>query len=52
MNNAVAEHPVLVRARPWVAQYPEGVPADVRIDPHMTLVDALKGTFRQTVRQA
>jgi long-chain acyl-CoA synthetase len=33
--------------RPWLAEYPPGVPAQVEIDPHMTLVDVLEGAFRR-----
>jgi long-chain acyl-CoA synthetase len=47
MNNPAAERPMTAPARPWLAQYPEGVPADVLIDPRMTLVDMLEGAFRQ-----
>ncbi|WP_296707354.1 AMP-binding protein [Rhodoblastus sp.] len=29
----------LVGARPWIAHYPDGVPAEIAPDPHTTLVD-------------
>jgi long-chain acyl-CoA synthetase len=32
---------------PWVAEYPAGVPAQVTLDAHTTLVDVLEGAFRQ-----
>ncbi|WP_272867954.1 long-chain-fatty-acid--CoA ligase [Azohydromonas sediminis] len=34
-------------ARPWLKQYPSGVPAEVEIDPRATLVDVLERSFRQ-----
>ncbi len=36
-----------VGARPWLKQYPGGVPAEVAIDPRATLVDVLEQSFRQ-----
>jgi long-chain acyl-CoA synthetase len=33
--------------RPWLAEYPPGVPAQVEIDPRVTLVDVLEGAFRR-----
>ncbi len=33
--------------RPWLNNYPPGVPAEVEIDPRMTLVDVLEQSFRQ-----
>ena len=34
-------------ARPWLKNYPPGVPAEVEIDPRATLVDVLEQSFRQ-----
>jgi long-chain acyl-CoA synthetase len=36
---------------PWVAEYPAGVPAQVALDDHTTLVDVLEGAFRQFARR-
>jgi long-chain acyl-CoA synthetase len=48
MNNAtVADHLATNAKRPWLAEYPAGVPAEVQIDPHLTLVDVLEAAFRQ-----
>ena len=33
--------------RPWVDEYPPGVPAEVSIDPQLTLVDLLDTAFRR-----
>jgi long-chain acyl-CoA synthetase len=44
-NTAVA--PPLVHDRPWLAEYPPGVPAEVTIDPGQTLVDVLDAAFRR-----
>jgi long-chain acyl-CoA synthetase len=33
--------------RPWLAEYPPGVPADIAIDPRQTLVDVLDAAFRR-----
>jgi len=39
-------------SRPWLAEYPQGVPAEVALD-GQTLVDVLEGSFRQyATRQA
>jgi long-chain acyl-CoA synthetase len=38
-------------AQPWLAEYPPGVPAQVSLDPRMTLVDVLEGAFRQYARR-
>jgi long-chain acyl-CoA synthetase len=51
MNDTFADRVSTGTARPWVAEYPEGVPADVHIDPHTTLVDVLEGAFRQHARR-
>ena len=32
--------------RPWLTQYPAGVPAEIRPDGHTTLVDVLESAFR------
>jgi long-chain acyl-CoA synthetase len=48
MNNAaVADHLATNSKRPWLGEYPAGVPAEVQIDPHLTLVDVLEAAFRQ-----
>jgi long-chain acyl-CoA synthetase len=47
MNNSVADRAAMARERPWLAEYPDGVPAEVEIDPHLTLVDVLEAAFRQ-----
>jgi long-chain acyl-CoA synthetase len=36
-----------VPARPWLAEYPSGVPAEVALDASTTLVDVLEGAFRR-----
>jgi long-chain acyl-CoA synthetase len=41
----------LAAARPWLAEYPPGVPADIALDGHTTLVDMLEGAFRQYARR-
>ena len=42
-----------VPARPWLAEYPPGVPADIALDDHTTLVDVLEGAYRRfATRQA
>jgi long-chain acyl-CoA synthetase len=33
-------------SRPWLAEYPQGVPAEVSWDPKTTLVDVLEGAFK------
>jgi len=38
-------------ARPWLAEYPAGVPAEVALDGHTTLVDVLEGAFRQYAKR-
>jgi len=47
MHDTVEDHMASIRARPWVAEYPAGVPAEVHIDAHLTLVDVLEAAFRQ-----
>jgi long-chain acyl-CoA synthetase len=37
--------------RPWLAEYPPGVPAEVPLDPHATLADVLEGAFRQYAKR-
>jgi long-chain acyl-CoA synthetase len=51
MDNRVADRTATTPARPWVAEYPAGVPAEVQIDPHMTLVDVLEAAFRQYAKR-
>ncbi len=34
-------------SRPWLAEYPPGVPAQVTVDASTTLVDVLEGAFRR-----
>jgi long-chain acyl-CoA synthetase len=38
-------------SRPWIAEYPPGVPTDVGLDEHTNLVDMLEGAFRQYARR-
>jgi long-chain acyl-CoA synthetase len=33
--------------RPWLNEYPHGVPAEVTLDPKATLIDVLEGAFRR-----
>ena len=41
-----------VRSVPrWIAEYPAGVPAQISLDSHTTLVDVLEGAFRQYARR-
>jgi long-chain acyl-CoA synthetase len=47
MNNSIADRAAMARERLWLAEYPDGVPAEVEIDPHLTLVDVLEAAFRQ-----
>jgi long-chain acyl-CoA synthetase len=37
--------------RPWLAEYPRGVPAEVALDSHNTLADVLEGAFRQYAKR-
>jgi long-chain acyl-CoA synthetase len=36
-----------VESQPWLKSYPEGVPAEVHIDPSATVVDMLEAAFRK-----
>jgi long-chain acyl-CoA synthetase len=47
MENIAVERWSMKPARPWLAEYPPGVPADVQIDERMTLVDVLDAAFRE-----
>ena len=38
-------------SQPWLAQYPEGVPAQIRVDPAHSLVDLLDEAFRRHASQ-
>jgi long-chain acyl-CoA synthetase len=51
MDKPVADRTALTSTRPWVAEYPTGVPAEVQIDPQMTLVDVLEAAFRQYAKR-
>ncbi len=51
MNDTVADRAPFKLARPWVAEYPAGVPAEVQIDPRLTLVDVLEAAFRQYAKR-
>ena len=51
MDNTVDESVTTAPARPWLAEYPDGVPAEVQIDPHLTLVDVLETAFRQYAKR-
>jgi long-chain acyl-CoA synthetase len=33
--------------QPWLASYPDGVPAEIRLDADMTLVHLLEDAFRR-----
>ena len=37
--------------RPWLAQYPPGVPAEIKQDQHTTLVDMLEAAFQTYARR-
>jgi long-chain acyl-CoA synthetase len=37
--------------RPWLGEYPPGVPAEVNLDGHTTLVDVLEASFRQYAKR-
>ena len=37
--------------RPWLAHYPPGVPAEIKQDPHTTLVDVLEAAFLTYARR-
>jgi long-chain acyl-CoA synthetase len=51
MDSTAAMDVSVAKKKPWLAQYPAGVPADVDIDPRMTLVDVLEAAFRQYARR-
>jgi long-chain acyl-CoA synthetase len=51
MDKPVAARTGLTSTRPWVAEYSAGVPAEVQIDPQMTLVDVLEAAFRQYAKR-
>jgi long-chain acyl-CoA synthetase len=51
MHAQSATPPAQASPRPWLTQYPVGVPADVTIEPTTTLVDILEGAFRQYARR-
>ena len=51
MNDSTADRNATKASRPWLAEYPPGVPADVHIDKHMTLVDVLEGAFVQYAKR-
>ncbi len=40
-----------LRLRPWLAEYPQGVPAEVALDGQTTLVDLLEGSFQQYAKR-
>jgi long-chain acyl-CoA synthetase len=40
-----------VAGRPWLSEYPPGVPAEVSLDGHTTLVDVLEGSFHQYAKR-
>jgi len=50
MNRRAEAQPDRTR-RPWLAEYPQGVPADIAFDEHTTLVDVLEGAFQQYARR-
>jgi long-chain acyl-CoA synthetase len=41
----------LAAARPWLADYPPGVPAEITVDAHTSLVDLLEAAFRLHARR-
>jgi long-chain acyl-CoA synthetase len=47
MDKAVVDRAGTKPPRPWLAEYPAGVPAEVHIDERLTLVDVLEAAFRQ-----
>jgi long-chain acyl-CoA synthetase len=51
MDHTAADRTDTTPARPWVAEYPAGVPAEVQIDPRLTLVDVLEAAFRQYAKR-
>jgi long-chain acyl-CoA synthetase len=40
-----------LKRRPWLAEYPPGVPAEVVLDGQTTLVDVLESSFRQFAKR-
>ena len=52
MDSITADAPSIGRARPWVAEYPPGVPAQIDIDPRLTLVDVLDEAFKRYAHRA
>jgi long-chain acyl-CoA synthetase len=51
MDNTIADRAASAPTRPWLAEYPPGVPADVDIDARLTLVDVLEAAFRQFAKR-
>jgi long-chain acyl-CoA synthetase len=51
MDTITTEAPLKEFHRPWVTEYPPGVPADVQIDPRLTLVDVLDEAFRRCAQR-
>lgn len=51
MNSTVVDRTATTQERPWLAEYPDGVPVEVDIDPHLTLVDVLEAAFLQYAKR-
>jgi long-chain acyl-CoA synthetase len=47
MNDMTAPALASSALRPWLGQYPSSVPAEIDIDPRLTLVDVLEAAFKQ-----
>jgi long-chain acyl-CoA synthetase len=51
MSIAATEFSTKGSAQPWLAEYPAGVPSQVTLDEHTTLVDMLEGAFRHYAKR-
>ncbi len=47
MDSTIADIAPLSHRHSWIDEYPPGVPAEVTIDPQLTLVDVLDAAFRR-----
>jgi len=52
MDSLTADARSITRERPWVAEYPPGVPGQISIDPRLTLVDLLDEAFKRYAHRA
>jgi long-chain acyl-CoA synthetase len=50
MNDRISQDGV-VADKPWLAEYPEGVPASIDVDARITLNDVLESAFRQYAKR-